>query len=99
MPGHDEGVARDLRPIQGARRECSDRSPPNHPQEIARCRLSVLTVAAVAASLLSLSVKSETPRSDSMNAVTSQALNDDAGIRPFRVNVPEAKLVDLRNRI
>jgi pimeloyl-ACP methyl ester carboxylesterase len=38
-------------------------------------------------------------RSESMNAAAQQASRDKAAIRPFRVNVPEADLTDLRRRI
>jgi hypothetical protein len=35
----------------------------------------------------------------SMNAVTPQAVGDKTALRPFRVNVPETELAELRRRI
>jgi len=34
-----------------------------------------------------------------MNAVVKQSLNEDAAIRPFKINVPDSDLADLRRRI
>jgi len=64
-----------------------------------RRRFFGATAAAVAAILLSVSAYPASQRSSDMNAVPKQAGSDDTAIRPFHVNFPEAKLVDLRNRI
>jgi pimeloyl-ACP methyl ester carboxylesterase len=62
-------------------------------------RLFSFTLAAVAASLLTPPAHAESPRSNPMNAVSNQVVSEDTAIRPFKVNIPEAQLVDLRNRI
>src|SRR5688500_20286455 len=46
----------------------------------------------------SLNVHGETSRVQTKNSVTSKALDADA-IRPFRINIPESQLADLRRRI
>jgi pimeloyl-ACP methyl ester carboxylesterase len=57
-----------------------------------------VAAAIVAASTLVLSVFT-TERSEAMNAVAEHTGSDKTAVRPFRVNVPEAELVELRKRI
>jgi pimeloyl-ACP methyl ester carboxylesterase len=57
------------------------------------------TAAVVAASLFSPTALSAPQRSTEMNAVASEVGGGNNAIRPFKVNIPEAQLVDLRNRI
>ena len=62
-------------------------------------RLFPITLAAIAATLLTLPAQAEPPRSKTMNAVSTQVGSEDTAIRPFKINIPEAQLTDLRNRI
>jgi pimeloyl-ACP methyl ester carboxylesterase len=64
-----------------------------------RRRTLGVTAAAVAASLLSLTAYSASPRSTEMNAVPKLAGSDDTAIRPFHVNFPDSALVELRRRV
>jgi pimeloyl-ACP methyl ester carboxylesterase len=64
-----------------------------------RRRFFGVTAAAIAASLLSLTAFPASKRSTDMNAVPQQVGSDNAAIRPFHVNFPEAQLTDLRQRI
>ncbi len=64
-----------------------------------RRRLIGITAAAVAVSLISIAAFPTSKRSPEMNAVPKQAGGDNTAIRSFHVNIPEAQLVDLRNRI
>jgi hypothetical protein len=62
-----------------------------------RRRFCGATAAAAPAGALGLLSTAE--RSEAMTEVSQQTLNDATAIRPFRVNVPEADLSDLRGRI
>src|SRR5215469_13326397 len=57
------------------------------------------SAAAASAAAGSVGLLGFADRSKSMNAVAQQASGDKAAIYPFRVNFPEADLVDLRRRI
>jgi pimeloyl-ACP methyl ester carboxylesterase len=82
-------------------------APTNHIEDFAmqkmpglnRRRTLGVTAAAVAASLLSLTAYSASPRSTEMNAVPKLAGSDDTAIRPFHVNFPDSALVELRRRV
>ena len=59
------------------------------------CGAAAITVAAGSLGLSALASQ----RSQSMNAAIEKVRSDKAAIRPFKVNVPEAELADMRRRI
>src|SRR5688572_26250767 len=68
------------------------------PLDIDRRRFCGAAVATVAAGSLGLSALAS-PRSQSMNAAVENVRTDRSAVRPFRVEVTEADLTDMRRRI
>jgi pimeloyl-ACP methyl ester carboxylesterase len=64
---------------------------------LSRRRFFGATAATVATGALALPFL--THRSNAMNAVVQQSATDSTAVRPFRVNVPEAELTELRKRV
>ena len=67
--------------------------------DLYRHRFFGAIAAAVAVSLLSFSVFAASKRSTEMSAVPKQVGAENAAIRPFKVNIPEAQLAELRRRV
>jgi pimeloyl-ACP methyl ester carboxylesterase len=69
------------------------------PDDLKRRHFCGAALAAVAVSPIGLPGLLFADRSEAMNADAQQASGDKAAIRPFKINVPEAELTELRRRI